>query len=357
MGGREIVRVDRSGPHGAIRNVPDGELQRKADSYYFKQAIGLPPGAVYVSPIDLHRRHGVVEVPHVPTLRIATPIHASNDRPFGILIINLDLRPVFDLVRAATNESWRIYVVNDRGDFLVAPDRNREFGFEFDKPFLWQHEFPEFAAALGSATEGVGVIKDVTGNRVGAAMSSVQLAAGPRIGVIETISFSALVAPATAAERSSLVVGSLAVLGALLLATAVARSLTKPLVQMTAAAEGYSRGEVMALPTQSAGEIGVLARAFGRMLREVRDKTAALEKEVEEHRRTEAELQKRTDRERLFGAAVDSSVERSNSRGPMARSWSRSSGAVTVSGFRFATTAMASRPSSSQAWRSTGLTM
>jgi PAS domain S-box-containing protein len=155
----------------------------------------------------------------------------------------------------------------------------------------------------------VGVIKDVTGNRVGAAMSSVQLAAGPRIGVIETISFSALVAPATAAERSSLVVGSLAVLGALLLATAVARSLTKPLVQMTAAAEGYSRGEVMALPTQSAGEIGVLARAFGRMLREVRDKTAALEKEVEEHRRTEAELQKRTDRERLFGAAVDSSVD------------------------------------------------
>jgi len=137
----------------------------------------------------------------------------------------------------------------------------------------------------------------------------------------------------------------------------VARSLTKPLVQMTAAAEGYSRGEVMALPTQSAGEIGVLARAFGRMLREVRDKTAALEKEVEEHRRTEAELQKRTDRERLFGAAVDSSVERSNSRGPMARSWSRSSGAVTVFGFRFATTAMASRPSSSQAWRSTGLTM
>jgi PAS domain S-box-containing protein len=308
-GGREIVRVDRSGPHGAIRNVPDGELQRKADSYYFKQAIDLLPGAVYASPIDLYREHGVIEVPHVPTMRVATPIQASNGRPFGILIINLDLRPVFDLVRAAMDDSRRIYVVNDRGDFLVAPDRNREFGFEFDKPSRWQNEFPKFATVLGSATEGIGVIRDVMGNRVSAAMSSVQLAAGPRIGVIETIPFSALVAPAAAAERSSIIVGFLAVLGALLLATVAARSLAKPLVQMTAAAEGYSRGEAMTLPTQSAGEIGVLARAFARMLREVRDKTAALENEFEEHKRTEAELEKHADRERLYGAAVQYSVD------------------------------------------------
>jgi hypothetical protein len=28
-GGRELVRVDRSGPNGAVRVVPDAELQRK----------------------------------------------------------------------------------------------------------------------------------------------------------------------------------------------------------------------------------------------------------------------------------------------------------------------------------------
>ena len=307
--GREIVRVDHSGPHGAIRNVPDDELQHKADRYYFKQTIDLPPGAVYVSPIDLNREHGVIEVPHVPTMRIATPIQASNDRPFGILIINLDLRPVFDLVRSAANADRTIYVVNERGDFLVDPDRNREFGFEFDKPSRWQIEFPEFAAALGSATRGMSVVKDVMGNRIGAAMSSVQLAEGPRIGVIETIPYSALVAAAAAAERSSVVVGFLAVLGALILATLVARSLTKPLVQMTAAAEGYSRGEAMPVPTQSASEIGVLARAFARMLGEVRAKTTALEKEVEEHKRTGAELVRHAARERLFGVAVQSSVD------------------------------------------------
>ena len=302
-------RDGTTGPHGAIRNVPDGELQRKADRYYVKQAIDLPPGAVFVSSIDLNREHDVIEVPYVPTMRIATPIQAVNDRPFGILIINLDLRPVFDLVRAAANRNRSIYVVNDRGDFLVNSDRNREFGFEFDKPSRWQNEFPEFAAALGSAARGMSVISDVKGSRIGVAMSSVRLAEGPRIGVIETIPFAALVAPAAAAERSSLVVGFLAVLGALALAILVARSLTKPLVQMTAAVEGYSRGEALAVPARSAGEIGVLARAFARMLGDVRDKTAALEQEVEKHRRTEAELVKHADRERLFGAAVQSSVD------------------------------------------------
>src|SRR6185369_1065654 len=36
--GRELVRIDRSGPNGAIRLVPDAELQQKADQSYFKDA-------------------------------------------------------------------------------------------------------------------------------------------------------------------------------------------------------------------------------------------------------------------------------------------------------------------------------
>src|SRR5262249_5688227 len=38
-GGREILRVDRSGTDGAIRVVPDGELQQKGDRDYFKRTL------------------------------------------------------------------------------------------------------------------------------------------------------------------------------------------------------------------------------------------------------------------------------------------------------------------------------
>ena len=51
----------------------------------------------------------------------------------------------------------------------------------------------------------------------------------------------------------------------------------------------------------------MLARAFAQMVEETRAKTAALEREIEEHRRTEAARSHHEARERLFSAAVESS--------------------------------------------------
>src|ERR1700743_2658126 len=53
-GGREVLRVDHFGPNGAIRVVPDFELQRKGDQPYFTDTIKLRAGDIYVSPIDLN---------------------------------------------------------------------------------------------------------------------------------------------------------------------------------------------------------------------------------------------------------------------------------------------------------------
>ena len=64
--GREIVRVDRSGPDGSIRIAEGDQLQQKGDRAYFKAAVSLPPDDVYVSPIDLNREHGAVAMPHDP---------------------------------------------------------------------------------------------------------------------------------------------------------------------------------------------------------------------------------------------------------------------------------------------------
>src|SRR5262249_36294467 len=91
-GRRGIVRVDRMGPGGAVRVVPEAELQRKGDRDYFKATISLPAGAFYSSPIDLNREGGAIETPIVPTLRVASPVYSHDGNPFGILIINVDMR-------------------------------------------------------------------------------------------------------------------------------------------------------------------------------------------------------------------------------------------------------------------------
>ncbi len=49
---------------------------------------------------------------------------------FGIFIINVDMRPAFDRVRASARPGESVYLVNERGDYLLHPDHAREFGSE-----------------------------------------------------------------------------------------------------------------------------------------------------------------------------------------------------------------------------------
>ena len=85
------------------------------------------------------------------------------------------------------------------------------------------------------------------------------------------------------------------------------KSLVRPISQLTAAVEGIGRNDPVAIPVDAGGETGVLARAFARVMGEANAKTAALEREVQEHRRTEAARDHYAARERLFSAAVESS--------------------------------------------------
>ena len=90
---------------------------------------------------------------------------------------------------------------------------------------------------------------------------------------------------ATAAARDASLLGGLgAVFCAIVLAILLARSLATPLERMTAAIEGFGRGAPLPELPDGQGEIGVLARAFSHMASDVREKTEALTREVEERR-------------------------------------------------------------------------
>jgi PAS domain S-box-containing protein len=288
-GGREVMRVDRSGPNGAIRIVPEAELQRKGDRAYFMRAVRLPAGEVDVSGVDLNEEQGAIELPHVPVIRAATPIYASDGRLYGIVIINVDLRSSFAHIRAAAQGGERLYVVNEDGDYLVHPDPNREFGAELDKPFRVQDEYPELAEAVARDESEPRVIRDRTGDEFGVGLESVRLAEGPRVTLINIVPSSEVVATTAAARDSTLRAGIAAVLGAIVLAILFTRSLTRPLVEMTQAVEAFAHDKPMAIPTKASGEFGVLARAFDRMATEVHDKTSAL-RDSEQAARHNAEI-------------------------------------------------------------------
>jgi PAS domain S-box-containing protein len=305
--GREIVRVDRSGPNGAVRIVPEAELQRKGDQAYFKDTIKLGAGEIYVSVLDLNQENASIETPHMPTLRVATPVFAPNGKPFGIIIVNVDMRPAFDRVRSSVRQGGNIYVVNKRGDYLVHPDATREFGSELGAPADWTADFPYLASSLGASQAVADVIPDQAGQPSAMAFAPAILAGNEWVAVIEAVPNAFFMAPAAAIRNTSLLVGLIAVLCAAALALLVARSLTGPIVRLTAAVEGIAGNERTTIPIGTGGETGVLARAFARVIGDANAKTAALEREVAEHRRTEAARDHYAERERLFSAAVKSS--------------------------------------------------
>ena len=306
-GGREIIRVDRMGPGGTIRVVPDAELQRKGDRDYFKDTIRLAADQIYVSPVDLNQENGTIEAPHVPTLRVAAPILAAGGEPFGIVIINVDMGPAFDRVRSSMRQGGEIYVVNAQGDYLVHPEPGREFGEQLGHPTPWQSDFPALASVAGSSQGVAQIVPDRTGEPDGIAIAPALLAGTEWVGVIERVPNAGIMAPAAAIRNTSLLVGLIAVLCAAALAVVVARSLTLPIVRLTEAVEAAGRDDATAIPVEAGGETGVLARAFARVIGEANAKAAALEREIGEHRRTIANRDHHAERERLFSAAVESS--------------------------------------------------
>lgn len=306
-GGRELARVDRSGPHGAVRIVPDTELQRTGGRAYFKEAISLPEDEIYVSPIGLNRENGVIEIPHVPTLYIAAPVYTPNGKLYGIVVINLDMRPVLDRIRQSARPGEQVYLVDAKGDYLVHPDEAREFASDLGGSARWQADFPQFASMIGAQQSTAQVVLDRARRPGGAALVPTILFGKQWVGIVETVPNAVFTATAVAIGKTALLVGLIAMACAAVLAAIIARSLTRPIIRLTRAVEGIGGRDAIAIPVDAGGETGMLARAFARVLGEANAKAAELEREVREHRITEAARDHHAARERLYSAAVQSS--------------------------------------------------
>src|SRR5829696_3275451 len=174
--GRELVRVDRAGPNDTVRIVPEEGLLKRSSRGYFQETIGLGPTQIYVSPLDLGRRNGLIEAVHRPTLRVATLILGDDGKPFGLFMVNVDMRRAFDRVRSSVLPGETIYVVNRQGDYLIHPDRSREFGALLGKPNDWKADFPLLAAQAGGKQNSAEIVPDQAAQSNGIAFAPAVLA-------------------------------------------------------------------------------------------------------------------------------------------------------------------------------------
>ncbi len=128
--GMEKIRVERINSEPVIVN--DDRLQRKGDRVYFQETVKIPQGGVYFSEIDLNQEFGKLQIPYIPTLRVGSPLYMNN-MLYGVIIINIELKQVFEKLQQQVGLEKEIYIFNNEGYFLIHPDESQTFGFEFGK--------------------------------------------------------------------------------------------------------------------------------------------------------------------------------------------------------------------------------
>ncbi len=277
--GREIVRVDRPSAGGPVRRTAETELQRKGERGYFVAAQGLAEGQLYVSPIELNREFGQVAEPHIPVLRIATPVFSAKGARFGALVINIDMTALLDSLRASAWADEQVFLARAPRDYVVHPDRELEFSRDLGLPAPTQTELDVWLASW-SGREGrfTSMVDDMS-----VSVRRIQLAGGPTLTLVRRQSLASLGASSEIRNTAlwiALAAGTLAWLGSLI----IARGVTLPVARLTRSIERYPDELPENLPVDSPGEIGRLALTFKEMAHAVRAQTRQLEQAAQRDR-------------------------------------------------------------------------
>lgn len=139
--GIERVKVERN--EGKVIIAPLSDLQNKKNRYFFQEAMKMPQGLVYVSPMDLFVDHGKILTPYLPTYRIGQKVFDSLGKPRGILLINVfAAKNLEEFIKSAEPIKNQLLLLNADGYWLRSPDPKDEWGFMFDSKDTFGTRFP-----------------------------------------------------------------------------------------------------------------------------------------------------------------------------------------------------------------------
>lgn len=284
--GMEVVRVNAKAGRAVL--APDDQLQNKRDRYYFTTTAKLAKGQCYVSPPDLNQEHGQIEIPHQPTVRVATPVFDVAGRFQGIVIVNVRFAEILNVAVAEHRTTGvELFVADEAGYYLYhtgSPAKAWGGPRDLDTGENVKNDYPAHWKTILSGNEHVLKTRDghvliqvsrpwpdpgrflVVGALVPDAVLR-QSGAWPRLAAVILISLSLLVVILAAVVRP------------------VEQSIIQPVTDLLHAVERFRSGERQArAPVGRATEIGRLARAFNEMAQTIATEQERLTAEV--HSRT-----------------------------------------------------------------------
>ena len=224
-GGRELVRVDRRGPGGASRAVPDAELIRLGERDYFKRTID-PQGRMLTFRRSVRGRcspgrAAMSSCRHAALRRLTA---SNSESALSILISG----PSSIAFGPRATAGIQVFIANGAGDYLFI---RTELANSHPRPARGAHpgRFSRIRSRLGGRCRSKpryleGSKRQTIWRRLGA----MTIAGGPGLTILFAARYSNLDLGLAAVSSSAQVGGGLAVLLAMLLALLLARSLSSP---------------------------------------------------------------------------------------------------------------------------------
>jgi signal transduction histidine kinase len=263
--GKEVVRIDSDGRMSRI--IRPENLQYKVHRYYFQEAIQLPPGGVYVSPLDLNRELGEIEEPYIPVIRYATPVFDAANDLRGIVIINVYTSQFLNMLQRGNGHNGNLIMVDQDGYYLVHPDRDHLWGSPVDLATglsVMDDYGSTYAAAILSGREG-----DFTAESrvvVYTTLFPVRVDQDHYWVIMTDESAVSLFEPVSNFRLTAIAILVLALVVAFFIALLLSRQLTAPILALRSGVERFMRDDVPEpVPVQTRDEIGQLTVAFNEM--------------------------------------------------------------------------------------------
>ena len=280
--GLERVRIDRDGD--AFIHVTDDDLQEKGHYSYVSDTLKMAAGKTNLSRIVINHERGAHSGLDQPSVMLTSPVTNALGRTLGLVAINVDLNRIFGQLRVDLPKDFELYLANTSGDYLIHPDPSKAFGFDRGRRVLIQDDFPETRELLDGKTSTV-TLEANSPQRADVPMVANFFASTTQIPNDENRIILGLAQPLDAVLNQGnklgwailqIVMGFF--LGCALLATYVARKLTRPINLMSAAAQSFaSDQQIVGLPVDRKDEIGLLARSFKKMQDQIKRQLAELQ--------------------------------------------------------------------------------
>jgi signal transduction histidine kinase len=264
--GREVVRVDFDGARHLV--VPAAALQDKSDRYYFREAMQLPAGAVYVSPMDLNEERGEVERPARPVVRYGTRVTDRQGTARGLVIVNLYASKILAQVVSLGRERGTVFLVDARGIYLADSRRMgseaghlvAEAGDRLDR------DFPrEIAATVLAGTAGAAVEPGLRGRIL--AFAPIRPGPGRDAWIVaHAYGKAEVLSSIRSLQLLVVLLGAGVLVVAVVVGVAAARHFTRPIAALAGAAEAVAAGDFdRTIRVETNDELEDLGHQFNRM--------------------------------------------------------------------------------------------